>query len=124
MPGFTLMVTAATKRHLANLRGMHDRRVKEAEARAKAKMAIAQTKAEREKAKMALEREKLNLKRELYEARIATQKAKTAVKKARLEAGDLTIGERLEATYRAFTKPKRRAVRRPATKKRKTTKRR
>jgi len=89
----------------ANLQEAHDRRVKEAEERAEAKMAKAQTEANREKAKLQLQRDKINLKRELYEARIATQKANLALKKARVEAGDLTITERAQAVVRYFRQP-------------------
>ena len=120
--GFIKRVSAVTKRQMANLQAAHDRRVKEAEVRTRAKLEVARTKGEREKAKLALEREKLNLKRELYEAKIATQKASAAVKKARLEAGDLTIGERAEATWRALSKPKK--ARRTTAKKKTVTRKR
>ncbi len=114
------------QKQLSNLREMHDRRVKEAEARAEASMARAKTKVEREKAKLKLAREKLQLKKELYEAKTATVKAKAAVAKARKEAGDLTLGERLGSLeaggmrmYKMLVGPKRR----PAKKKRKISKR-
>lgn len=95
--GFTQKLTDTVKRHMVNLKAAHDKRVIEAEARARVRLATARTSTEREKAKLILEREKLALKMDLYEAQIATRKAKAAVNKARLEAGDLTIGERIGA---------------------------
>lgn len=114
---FVQRVSAGAKRHLAGLEAAHDRRVREAEARAKVRLERAKTKAEREKAKLQLQREKMALKRELYEARSATQKAKVALKRARREAGGLTIGEKAEEAWRYFTKPpkKRRRVTRKRT---------
>jgi len=81
---------------MANLKAMHDRRVQEAETRARAKIARANTKLEAERAKLKLAQEKLALRKELYEAQTATRRAKVAMNKARIEAGDLNIGERLE----------------------------
>ena len=88
------------------LQDMHDCRVREAEERAKRKVAEARTKTEKEKAKLQLQREKMALKREFYEAKIATQKAKLATERARKEAGDLTIGERLKKVGQEFYRGK------------------
>ena len=104
---FTQKVSSGVKKHLSNLKNAYDGQVKAAEVRAQAKIALAKTKLERELAKLQLQRDKVALKKELYEAQIATRKAEVALKAARLEAGDLTIPERIEATYRAFMKPKR-----------------
>lgn len=108
---FTQKLQTMVKKHMTNLQEAHDRRVKEAEVRAKIRMARARTDTERKLAKLQLEREKLKLKKDLYEARTATQKARDTVKKARLEAGDLTVGERLTKfgrmsmkTYRTLAK--------------------
>jgi len=92
---FIQQLDAGVRKHMANLKAMHDRRVQEAETRARADIAHATTKLEQERAKLKLVREKLALKRELYEARLATRQAKAAMNKARIEAGDLSIGERL-----------------------------
>ncbi len=122
---FAQRLQVMVKKHMANLQEAHDRRVKEAEARAKAKMARARTDNERKLAKLQLEREKLKLRKDLYEAKIATQRARDAVKKARLEAGDLTVGERLTEfgrismkTYRTLAKGRRTGTRRKATRRR------
>ena len=143
---FAQKLSATVKTQLAGIQSAHDKRVVEAEARARRNLAKARTKQERDLTMLQLQREKLALRRELSEAKVATQKAKFATEKARKEAGDLTVGERLgvfgarlgkQATgaYRALEKsqrPKRkRAVRKAvgtatkATTKRKTiTKRR
>ena len=88
-------LSATVKKQMDSIKAARDRRVAEAEARARRRMANAKTKGERERAKLTLENEKLALQLELYEAQIATGKAKAAVKRARLEAGDLTVRERL-----------------------------
>ncbi len=128
--GFTQLLATKVKKHLANIKAAHDRRLGEAIIRARRDLAKATTRAQREKVLLHLKQDKANLKRELYEARLATQKAETAVKKARREAGDLTFGERLGvagrrlgrdtlSTYRALTtpdKPRRKTQRRATTK--------
>ena len=101
---FMQRLSATTTRHMDSLKALHARRVAEAEARARRKIAEARTKTEKERAKLVLEREKLALRQELYEAQTATRKAKDAVKKARLEAGDLTVGERLGIVGRQVSK--------------------
>ena len=99
---FAQKLSGGVRKHLSNLNDMYDRRVKAAEDKARVRMEQAKTKTEREKAKLKLAREKIALKRELYEARIATNKAKSAMEKARKEAGDLTVGERIGGGLRAF----------------------
>ena len=101
---FKQKVSVATRRHMANLQKMYNERVRTAEVRAKYRLASAKTKTEKGKIKLQLERERLDAKRELYEAQIATKKAKVAVEKARKEAGDLTLTERVEKTYKYFMK--------------------
>ena len=119
---FTQRLSAGVKGHLSNLKDMHERRVEAAEAKAKRELAEARTKTDRQKVLLKLKREKLSAKKELYEAQLATKKAKKAVEKARKEAGDLTVGERIGAFGKAlYGKPKRRATRRKV---RKTIKRR
>ncbi|KKN59665.1 hypothetical protein LCGC14_0539920 [marine sediment metagenome] len=113
---FTQKISAGVKKQLSNLKSAYDQRVKNAEVRAQAKIALARTKQERELALLQLQRDKIALKKELYEARIATKNAAVALKKARLEAGDLTISERLAATYKAFMKSQKQPRRSTATK--------
>lgn len=90
---------------IKSLQEAYDRRVQKAEEKAKVKLARSQTKADQEKAKLQLQRDNLNLQRELVEERIATQKAKAALKKAKREAGDLTITERAEGVINYFRPP-------------------
>ncbi len=120
---FTQKVSAGVRKHLSNLKSAYDQQVKNAEARAQAKIALARTKQERELAKLQLQRDKIALKKELYEAWIATRNAAVALKKARLEAGDLTISEKLAATYKAFMKSQKQPRRSTARRKTGTKKR-
>ena len=131
-----MSIASMTKAHLANLKRAYNEYVALAEARAKLDLAQVRSKAEKEKVLLHLEREKMAAKRELYAARLATQKDRKATEKIRLEAGDLTVAERLTkagtwagrgavATIRTFTQGagkgyKRRAV--VPRKKRKTSK--
>ena len=115
---FTQRLSAGVKRHLSTLKRMYDYQVEAAEKRAQASLERARTKTEREKAKQKLAREKLALKREYYEAKVATSRAKVAMQKARKEAGDLTVGERLTTFGRQLyygpkkTRKKKRVIRR------------
>ncbi len=133
---FTQKLAAEVKKHLANLREAHDRRVDRATAKARRELAVAKTRTEKEKIKLQLQRDKMDAKKELYEAQVATQKAKKALEVARKEAGDLTLGERLSRAGRSFgrsakstwaalaAQPKRRTPRRkPAKKKAKKERR-
>lgn len=97
---FAQKLSSTVKRHLANLQKAHDARLREAEKKARVKLAKAKTKAGRERAMLQLRTDRANLRRELSEAQIATQKAERAAKVARLEAGDLTFGERLAKSGR------------------------
>lgn len=135
MPNFTQKVSSLVKKHIASIEEAHDRRVVEAEARARRRLATARTKAEREMVMLQLKREKYALKQELSEAKIATRKAQDAATKARKEAGDLTLGERFGVVgrrlgretvraYRGLAKTQRPArKRRSATAKRRTVRR-
>jgi hypothetical protein len=120
---FTQKLSSVVKKHMVSIQKAHDRRLAEAEKKARARLARATTKAGREKAMLQLRMDRANLRRELSEAQIATQKAEKAAKVARLEAGDLTFGERLAksgrefgrgtmATYKILSKAKRPARRR------------
>ena len=116
---FTQRLSSGVRGHLSNLKNMYNKRIEMAEARARRQLDEARTKTDREKVLLKLKREKLSAKKELYEAQIATQKAKVAVEKARKEAGDLTVGERLGAFGKALyygkktrRKPRRKTVRR------------
>jgi len=93
--GISQRISTIVKKQLASIQSAHDRRLVEAEARARSKLAKAKTTQARELAILQLQREKMALSKELSEAKLATQKAKTAAEKARKEAGDLTVGERL-----------------------------
>jgi len=129
---FVQRVSSIVKKHIASIEAAYDRRVAEAEVRARHKLDRARTKQERELAMLQLRRDKATLRKELSEAKVATYKAETAAKKARREAGDLTVGERLGAVgsrlgretvgvYRALEKaqrPKRRRTTRKVTKRR------
>lgn len=101
---FKQKVSVAVRRHMANLQKMYNERLRTAEARARTRLAFAKTKTERKKIQLQLERERLDAKKELYEAQIATRNARAAVEKARKEAGDLTLSERVEKAYRYFMK--------------------
>jgi len=98
---FAQKLATGVKKHMVNLQKAYENQIAAADARARASMAKTKTKAEREKVKTKLAQEKLAIRRELYEAQAATKKAKVALEKARKEAGDLTMGERLEQTLRA-----------------------
>ena len=118
---FTQKLAAGVKKHMSNLRKAYNNQMAAADARARADMAKTTTKLEREKVKTKLAREKLAIKKELYEAEAATRKAKTALEKARKEAGDLTTGEKLEqsfrAVYRGIKGKKKRTTKRTTTRK-------
>lgn len=105
---FKQKVSVAVRRHMANLQTMYNERVRTAEARARFRLSNAKTKTEKGKIKLQLERERLDAKKELYEAQIATRTARAAVEKARKEAGDLTLSERVEKTYWYFMKASKR----------------
>jgi len=83
------------QKQMSKVREMHAKRVREAEARASAKLAKARGDLERQRVKLQLMQEKANLSKELYEAQAALRNTRIAVNKARIEAGDLTVGERL-----------------------------
>ena len=114
---FMQTLRSRTNQHLDRLQRARDRRVDAADNRAKESVATARTKADKEKARQKLKREKIAIDRELVEAKIATNKARAALAKAKKESGDVGVGEQIMRTYRAFTKPKR-ANRRSTTKKR------
>ena len=101
---FKQLVSVATRRHMDNLRAMYNARIRTVEARAQFRLENAKTKTAKGKIKLQLERDRLDAKRELYEAQIATKKAKVAVEKARKEAGDLTLTEMVGKTYKYFMK--------------------
>jgi len=125
----TQRLATKVKAHMVNLQKAYNNQMAAADARARASMAKTKTKADREKVKAKLAQEQLAIKRELYEAQAATKKAKVSLEKARKEAGDLTMGERLEqtlkATYRGLrgTKPPKRTKRTTARKRAKPRKR-
>ena len=109
---FAKKLSAGVKKHLSYLKGLYDKRIELAESRARQQLGKAQTKVAREKVMLQLKRDKMTAKKELYEAQIATKRAKTALEKARKEAGDLTISERAMGIYQLFAgKPKRRGSR-------------
>ena len=101
---FKQKVSVAVRRHMANLQKMYNERVRTAEARARFRLSNAKSKTAKGKIKLQLERERLQAKQELYEAQIATRNARAAVEKARKEAGDLTLSEKMEKTYKYFMK--------------------
>ena len=116
--GISQRISSTVKKHLSSIQSAHDRRLVEAKVRARRNLAKARTTQAKELAILQLQREKLDLARELSEAKIATQKVKVAAEKARKEAGDLTIGERLggfgarlgkeaKGAYRALEKTQR-----------------
>jgi len=121
----TQRLATKVKAHMANLQKAYNNQMAAADARARASMAKTKTKADRENVKARLAQEQLAIKRELYEAQAATKKAKDSLEKARKEAGDLTMGERLEQTLRATyrgvrgTKPTKRTTTRKRAKPRK-----
>lgn len=99
---FAQELSSRVKRHLSNLKRLYDERVDRATARARKQLATAKTKTAKETIKLQLQRDKMDAKKELYEAQIATQKAKDALEVARKEAGDLTLGERFSKVARSF----------------------
>lgn len=119
--GFRQVLSVVVNSHKKHLKDMYNKRIQMAETKAKAQLDRAKTMTERKKIRLSLERDKLAAKKELYEAQIATNKAKEAVEKARKEAGDLTVSERVEKLYKYFVNNQ--SKRRPA-RKRKVAKRR
>jgi len=92
---FAQKLSSGVQKHMAHLKAMYANRVAAAEARAQQRLANARTKTEKELVKLQLVRDKMSAKKELYEAQVATRRAREALEKARKEAGDLTLGERL-----------------------------
>ena len=103
---FVGKVSSGFKKHMANLKGAHDRRMTQAEARAREQIANARTAIEKEKALTQLRTERLNAQRELLEARAAGKRAAQALQKAKREAGDVGLGERLMQGISKYTTPK------------------
>jgi len=122
------IISKFTGKYTANLRKIADEQVARVERRRKQKMELAKTKAEKLKTKAEADREKARIYKELAEAQIAAKNAADSLKKARLEAGDLTTAERIRRaasqaacqTVRAYKKEYKRQSQ-LATKKRKTT---
>ena len=115
---FAQKLATGVRKHLSNLKRLYDRRIQLAEARAQRQLADAKTKTAREKVRLQLSREKMLARKELYEAQIATQNAKKALEKARKEAGDLTVGERMITIYRSLQgKPQKRKKKKPVSRK-------
>lgn len=77
-----------------SIRAVHNRRVADAEARARTKMAHAKTQAEKLRIRTQLDKERAAAYRELSEAQNAARQASASLRKARIEAGDLTAGEK------------------------------
>jgi hypothetical protein len=50
-----------------------------------------------------LERERIDLKRKMYEETISVRRAREALERARIEAGDLTLSERLVRAGRSLS---------------------
>lgn len=117
---FIQKVRATANRYIEQFQAIHDRKVAAAEAKTRAQLAKARTKTEKEKIKLQLKREKLVLQRELYEAKTATRRAQEAVVRARKEAGDVTLRERIGEVGGSFGKGLRQLImprrRRTATK--------
>lgn len=88
-------LAGAIRKGISGVKDAHAKMVREAEARAKAKMEHAKTKMEKERAKVELAREKLRLQREFYEAKAAVIREREALAKARRAAGIVPISERL-----------------------------
>lgn len=124
---FTKKLQTGFQRHVSNLKSAHDKYIREAESRADAKLARAKSQIEREKIRAQLAREKLNAQRELYEAKTAAAKAKSALQKAKREAGDVGMVERFTASVTKGVKSLQKTSNKPVHKRRptkhKTTKR-
>lgn len=97
-------LVAAAKRGVASIQTTYRDMQREAEERAKRKIAKAKTKYEKELAKAQLEREKLALQREMYEAKAAVVREREEVAKARRSAGILTLGEQVRAQAGQFSR--------------------
>ena len=100
--GFARELSAGVKKHMTSLKKAYDERLSREEAKTKSNLEKARTKSEQ---KIAIERfktEKAKIRTEYYEAVLATQKAETALKKARKEAGDLTPRERVSKAGTSF----------------------
>ena len=120
-----------TKKRVATLQKAHRRRIKEADARARVKLARAKTELERRRIREEQKLAKVKAEREFYEAKLAVLREKEATTRIRREAGAFTFGERAgrfikrsvaegERAYRGLvgTKPRRRVVRRKTAKRR------
>lgn len=92
---FMQKINSMYRQQVQSLQTAHDKRERAAEERTRQEIAKARTQAEKTKAKLKLQRDKLALKRELVEARIATDKARKQLVQAKREAGDLSAGERI-----------------------------
>lgn len=123
---FGRSVKNIVNRHLLTLKVNYHKGVADAETRARQRLEEAQTRAEKQRIVQQLNLERHRLNKEMYEAKVATQRAAEAARRARIEAGDLTLAERVQATYKAFTKPaapvkRRTATAKPSTRKKATT---
>jgi len=93
---FVTKVNLVLNRTLAALRKTAEQQIKLANQRAARKIVMARTRTERLRARAQADREKARIYRELKEAQDAARDAAVAVKKARMEAGDLTTSEQME----------------------------
>ncbi len=94
-PGVLSRITASVQRRIADVQAFHARQVQAAEDRARAKIARATTKLERERARTELKIEKLRLQTALSKEKAVLVRQKTALGKARREAGYIPFGERI-----------------------------
>ncbi|MDG6912629.1 MAG: hypothetical protein JRN35_06050 [Nitrososphaerota archaeon] len=101
---FVTKVNQGLKRVKQGLKDAADRQVAAAEAKAQRKIAAAKTETERLRAKTALRRKKERTYKDLHEAQQAASRAATDLKKARVEAGDLTATERLQRAFQGGVK--------------------
>lgn len=127
-----------TRKRIASAQKAHRRHVKEADARARIKLAKARTELERRRIREEQKLAKVRAEREFYEAKIAVQREKEAAARTRRESGTFTPSERVarfgrgaerlikrsvaegEKAYRGLVsnKPRRRVVRRRTAKRR------
>lgn len=93
--GFMDRVKESLNKYNAELQKIAAKQAQAANARAKAKVAKAKTQAEKLRARAEADREKAAIYRELGEAQRAARTAAESLKKARMEAGDLTTEQKL-----------------------------
>lgn len=92
---FVDRVNSMVRKYSASLKAVADKQAAMADAKARRRMQEATTQAEKLRIKAKADQEKAAVYRELHEAQVAAAKAAAAVKKAKQEAGDIPLADKL-----------------------------